>query len=65
MNVILDGVRSDQGINGIVMPGFREALSDQDISAIAAYLRQSAGEESWPQLLEQVGEIRAQPRFEH
>lgn len=65
VNVILDGVRSDQGINGVVMPGFRDALSDKDISAIAAYLRQSAGEESWPKLLEQVGEVRSQPRFEH
>jgi len=65
VNIMLDGVRSDQGIHGVVMPGFREALSDQDIASIAAYLRQAAGEESWPKLLEQVGDIRNQPRFEH
>ncbi|RBW46607.1 cytochrome c [Psychromonas sp. B3M02] len=65
VNIMLDGVRSDQGIHGVVMPGFRDALSDQDIASIAAYLRQAAGEESWPKLLEQVGEIRNQPRFEH
>ncbi|MDN2661907.1 c-type cytochrome [Psychromonas sp. 14N.309.X.WAT.B.A12] len=65
VNIMLDGVRSDQGIHGVVMPGFRNALSDQDIASIAAYLRQAAGEESWPKLLEQVGEIRNQPRFEH
>ena len=65
INVILDGVRADQGISGIVMPGFRGALSDEDISAIAAYLRQSAGENTWPKLQQKVGEIRNQPRFEH
>jgi mono/diheme cytochrome c family protein len=65
INVILDGVRSDQGISGVVMPGFRDALSDEDISAIAAYLRQTAGENTWPKLQQQVGEIRNQPRFEH
>ncbi|WP_409439330.1 c-type cytochrome [Psychromonas sp. GE-S-Ul-11] len=65
VNIMLDGVRSDQGIHGVVMPGFRNALSDQDVASIAAYLRQAAGEESWPKLLEQVGEIRNQPRFEH
>jgi mono/diheme cytochrome c family protein len=65
INVILDGVRNDQGIEGVVMPGFRDALSDEDISAIAAYLRQAAGENSWPDLQQQVGVIRNQPRFAH
>jgi mono/diheme cytochrome c family protein len=65
INVILDGVRSDQGISGVVMPGFRDALNDDDITAIAAYLRQAAGENTWPKLQQKVGEIRNQPRFEH
>jgi mono/diheme cytochrome c family protein len=65
VNVILDGFRSDQGITGVVMPGFRDALSDQDITAIAAYLRQTAGEKTWPKLQQKVIEIRNQPRFEH
>ena len=64
INVILDGVRSNQGISSLVMPGFRNALSDNDIAAIAAYLRQSAGEQPWPNLIKKVGEIRHQPRFE-
>ena len=64
VNVILDGVRNDQGISGVVMPGFRDALSDQDISAIAAYLRQAAGQSAWPELQQKVTEIRNQPRFE-
>ena len=64
VNVILDGVRNDQGISGVVMPGFRDALSDQDISAIAAYLRQATGKSAWPELQQKVIEIRNQPRFE-
>ncbi|MFQ6372651.1 c-type cytochrome [Shewanella sp. YIC-542] len=65
VNVILDGVRRDQGIQGVVMPGFRKRLSDEDIAAISEYLRQSAGEQPWPQLQQRVSEIRLQPRFEH
>jgi mono/diheme cytochrome c family protein len=65
INVILDGFRADQGLNGIVMPGFREALSDEDITAIAVYVRQSSGEQAWPNLLSTVGEVRRQPKFEH
>ena len=65
INVIMDGFRNDQGIEGVVMPGFREALSDKDITAIAAYLRATAGEKPWPKLESKVGEIRLQPRFEH
>ncbi|MGE4259874.1 cytochrome c [Shewanella fodinae] len=65
VNVMLDGVRSDQGIPGVVMPAFRDALSDDEIAAIAEYLRHSAGEQPWPNLQQKVGEIRHQPRFEH
>lgn len=65
VNVILDGVRSDQGIRGVVMPGFRDALSDANITAIVAYLRQEAGGKPWSKLQNKVGELRNQPRFEH
>lgn len=65
INVILDGIRTDQGIDGVVMPGFRDALSDDDITAIAAYLRQSADKSPWPKLKQQVADVRAQPRFAH
>lgn len=63
INVILDGFRADQGIHGVVMPAFREALSDEDIATIAAYLRQSAGKKAWPNLIGKVGEVRRQPQF--
>ncbi|MCS6242046.1 cytochrome c [Shewanella baltica] len=65
INVTLDGFRANQGITGVVMPAFRDALSDEDITAIATYLRQSAGEQPWPNLKQKVAEIRLQPRFEH
>lgn len=65
INLILDGVRADQGIKGVVMPAFRNALTDDEIADIAAYLRAEAGEAPWPNLEAKVDEIRHQPRFEH
>ncbi|MDP5030369.1 MAG: c-type cytochrome [Paraglaciecola sp.] len=65
INVILDGFRADQGIHGVVMPAFRQAFTDEDIATIAAYLRQSAGEKAWPNLISKVGEVRRQPQFAH
>lgn len=63
INVILDGFRADQGLKGIVMPAYREAFSDEDIALIAGYLRQSAGEKEWPNLISKVGDVRRQPKF--
>jgi mono/diheme cytochrome c family protein len=63
INVILDGFHADQGLKGIVMPAYREAFSDEDIALIAGYLRQSAGEKAWPNLISKVGEVRNQPQF--
>lgn len=65
IHVILDGFSAEQGIKGVVMPGFRDALSVDDITAIATYLRATAGEKPWPNLKSKVGEIRLQPRLEH
>src|SRR5208283_1876915 len=41
IQVVLRGVRTDEGITGVVMPGF-SALSDADIAHIAAYLRRTS-----------------------
>jgi mono/diheme cytochrome c family protein len=65
INVILEGVRSDQGIRGLVMPGFRHALSDENISSIAAYLRQTVGQKPWKELQKNVVRIRNQPQIKH
>jgi mono/diheme cytochrome c family protein len=65
INVILDGFQADQGMSGIVMPAYRDAFSDEDIALIAAYLRKSAGENVWPNLISKVGEVRRQPKYAH
>lgn len=60
IHVILDGVSADAGSAGVVMPGYRDALGDDQIAAIAAYLRASRTELApWPDLPAQVATIRA------
>ncbi|MBR9862899.1 MAG: c-type cytochrome [Rhodobacteraceae bacterium] len=55
IHVILDGVSGPEGIEGVVMPGFRDALSPTEITAIAAYLRDArANRPAWPDLAETV-----------
>jgi cytochrome c553 len=38
---VLRGINAKDGISGVVMPGFGQALSDTDIARIAAYLRRT------------------------
>ncbi|MEO9824552.1 MAG: cytochrome c [Paracoccaceae bacterium] len=58
VHVILDGVNGPEGIAGVVMPGFRGALTEADIAAIAAYLRdERAGKPAWPDLVETVSRL--------
>jgi mono/diheme cytochrome c family protein len=47
------------------MPGFRNALSDENISSIAAYLRQTVGQKPWEELQKNVVKIRNQPQIKH
>ncbi len=66
IQVMLNGINNSDGIAGVVMPGFRDALSDKDIAAIADYLRsQRAGLEPWPDLESQVASIRAASAVSH
>ncbi|MFT7137251.1 MAG: mono/diheme cytochrome c family protein [Akkermansiaceae bacterium] len=59
IHVMLDGVNGPEGIPGVVMPGFRGALNDDEITAIAAYLRSNrAGKPDWPNLADTVADIR-------
>lgn len=61
IHVILDGVSADQGMEGVVMPGFGTALNDQQIGSIAAYLRASRTDAApWADLEHKIAEIRAQ-----
>ncbi|WP_394198516.1 c-type cytochrome [Litoreibacter albidus] len=59
IHVILDGVNGPEGMAGVVMPGFRTALTDTEVAAIAAYLRDArAGQPAWPELEATVADIR-------
>ncbi|TCS54471.1 mono/diheme cytochrome c family protein [Primorskyibacter sedentarius] len=61
IHVILNGVTSPEGIPGVVMPSFRTAMSDEEVAAIAAYLRASRTDEAaWPELSQKVSTIRAE-----
>ncbi|MGY9047921.1 hypothetical protein P775_07180 [Puniceibacterium antarcticum] len=66
IHVMLDGVNAPEGIAGVVMPGFRHALNDTQITAIAAYLRDKrAGKPAWPDLANSVATIRAEAPVAH
>ena len=59
IHVMLDGVDNKTGIAGVVMPGFRFALNDEEIASIAAYLRATRTDsDAWPDLTERVATIR-------
>ncbi|MDO6725144.1 cytochrome c [Celeribacter halophilus] len=59
LQVILNGVGNEEGMAGVVMPGFRNALSDDEVAAIAAYLRASRTDAAhWPELANTVARIR-------
>ncbi len=60
LHVILDGVGNEDGLAGIVMPGFRDAFNDEEVAAIAAYLRSSRTDKAaWTDLSGKVAAIRA------
>lgn len=61
IHVILDGIGAQDGTSGIVMPAFRHALSNDDVAAVASYLREKrAGLAPWPDLAAKVGRVRAE-----
>jgi mono/diheme cytochrome c family protein len=58
IQVMLHGVRANEGIRGVVMPGF-SALSDADIAQIAAYLRRTRTTlPPWPDLEPKIAALR-------
>ncbi|MDD8024082.1 MAG: cytochrome c [Paracoccaceae bacterium] len=66
IHVMLNGISADQGMAGVVMPGFGTALNDQQIAAIAAYLRASRTPEApWADLETKVATIRALGAMAH
>jgi hypothetical protein len=54
---------AEEGMPGVVMPAFGDALSDADIARIAAYLRRTRTNlPPWPDLWTKIAEIRREQR---
>src|SRR5262249_58616835 len=59
IQVILRGVSAEEGMPGVVMPAFGDALSDTDVAPTAAYLRRTRTNlPPWPDLWMKIAEIR-------
>ncbi len=61
IEVVLHGISTQDGIPGVMMPGFADAMSDADIARLAAYLRRTQTNLApWPDLDAKVAAIREQ-----
>ncbi|MBV8664002.1 MAG: cytochrome c, partial [Hyphomicrobiales bacterium] len=61
IQVVLRGVGAHEGIPGVVMPSFAQAMTDADVTRIAAYLRRTRTSlPPWPDLEAKVAAIRGQ-----
>ena len=59
IQVVLHGISTKDGIPGVLMPGFADALSDADIAKLSAYLRRSRTDQpAWKDLEATVAAIR-------
>jgi mono/diheme cytochrome c family protein len=55
LQVILHGVGVEEGLPGVMMPGFAHALSNEQVAELAAWLRsQRTGLAPWPDLAARV-----------
>lgn len=65
-SIILHGVQGPITVNGEkfsnVMPGLREAMSPEDVAAVATYVRGSFGNKASPVTLETVRRALARPK---
>lgn len=60
IQVILHGMGKNEGLQGVIMPGFAHALSNADIAQLAAYLRRSRSHQpAWTNLEATVARLRA------
>jgi mono/diheme cytochrome c family protein len=61
IQVILNGINAKDGIPGVVMPSFAQALDDTDIARIAAYLRRTrTNSPPWSDLESKIATLRRQ-----
>ena len=60
IQVILHGIGKDEAMPGVLMPGFAQSLTDNDVAQLAAYLRRSRSHQpAWANLETAVARIRA------
>jgi nicotinate dehydrogenase subunit B len=60
---ILDGIRTPATADIGFMPAFRHSLSDEQVAALAGYMRSryAPGQPAWPDLPQAVSRLRALP----
>jgi len=60
---ILDGIRTPATADIGFMPAFRHSLSDEQVAALAGYMRRRSapGQPAWPELPQTVSRLRALP----
>lgn len=62
LHIVRDGIPPREGEPGRWMPRFAEILTDQQVTALAAYLRRyGANQPAWPTLGEAVQKVKATP----
>jgi mono/diheme cytochrome c family protein len=62
IRIIRDGIPPPDGHPGRWMPGYAEILTDEQVIALAAYLRRyGANAAPWPQLAEAVQKAKSSP----
>jgi mono/diheme cytochrome c family protein len=61
IRIILRGVGADEGLPGVLMPGFAHTFDDAQVAALAAWLRRTRTDQPpWPDLQRKVAEVRQQ-----
>lgn len=58
LRVTLEGIDSPSGLDGVVMPAFHDALDDEDLVALADFLREKVDRPAWKNLQARIDELR-------
>jgi nicotinate dehydrogenase subunit B len=63
IRTILDGIRTPASSDIGFMPAFRHSLSDEQVAALASYMRSryAPGQPAWPNLAQDVARLRTLP----
>jgi mono/diheme cytochrome c family protein len=59
LHIVRDGITPPPTAPGRWMPGFADTLTDEQLAALAAYLRRyAAGQPAWPDLKDAVEKVK-------